>query len=73
MEDITKGTTVVHKDPQGPRGKGMVTSADQWSVRVKWDSGRSGVYHPRILIAVAGEEQRKRTKWHMKRCRGHKK
>ena len=52
MEDITKGTTVVHKDPQGPRGKGMVTSADQWSVRVKWDSGRSGIYHPRILIKV---------------------
>jgi len=52
MKDIIKGVTVVHKDPQGPRGKGMVTSADQWSVRVKWDSGRSGVYHPRILIKV---------------------
>ena len=52
MKDIIKGTTVVHKDPQGPRGKGIVTSADQWSVRVKWESGRSGVYHPRILIKV---------------------
>ena len=72
MEDITKGTTVVHKDPQGPKGEGIVVSSDPWSVRVKWDNGRSGVYHPRILIAV-GEEQRKRTKWHMKRCRGHKK
>ena len=47
-----KGEVVVHADPQGPRGKGLVVSGDQWSVRVKWDNGRTGVYHPRILIKV---------------------
>ena len=52
MKDIIKGVTVVHKDPQGPRGKGLVTASDQWSVRVHWENGRSGVYHPRILTKV---------------------
>ena len=47
-----KGQVVVHADPQGPRGKGIVMSGDQWSIRVQWDNGKIGIYHPRILIKV---------------------
>ena len=47
-----KGEVVVHADPQGPRGKGVVMSGDQWSIRVQWDNGKTGIYHPRILIKV---------------------
>ena len=46
------GDAVVHAEHQGPRGKGVVLSGDQWSIRVKWDSGKIGIYHPRILIKV---------------------
>ena len=44
------GTIVKHTDALGPKGLGKVTNSDQWSVRVQWlDTGRSAVYHPRIL------------------------
>ena len=46
------GDAVVHADPQGPRGKGVVMSGDQYSIRVQWDNGKTGIYHPRILIKV---------------------
>ena len=52
MKDIIKGVTVVHADPQGPKGKGLVTASDKWSVRVHWENGKAGIYHPRILIKV---------------------
>tara|TARA_R110002012_G_scaffold283830_1_gene474381 strand:- start:10 stop:237 length:228 start_codon:yes stop_codon:yes gene_type:complete len=51
-EHPTKGQTVTHADPLGPRGKGVVLSGDKYSVKVKWDSGKTGFYHPRILIKV---------------------
>ena len=51
-KEFDNGITVVHADPLGPRGKGVVISGDQYSIRVKWDSGKIGIYHPRILIKV---------------------
>jgi len=52
------GTTVKHKDEQGPKGLGKVTNSDKWSVKVKWlDTGHSAVYHPRILEEVVDENR----------------